>query len=89
MLEHLARLSFSGHFGPERILLDEAHRLPAGGSVVFVTPLLTPSIIAVLTTRRLRGRVTVVYCGRHAAPVVRGLTIHVMHPPEEVLRAAS
>jgi uncharacterized protein (DUF58 family) len=89
LLEHMARLSFSGRFSPERVLVDEARRLPAGGSIIFVTPLITPEIVAVLTGRRLARRVSVVYCGRHAAPVVRGLPIHLARPAEEPLRAVS
>jgi len=89
VLEHLARLSFAGRFTPERILTDEAHRLPPGGSIVFVTSLITPEMVAVLTARRLAGRVSVIYCGRHAAPAVRGLPIHLVRPPEEALRAVS
>ncbi|HEX6510024.1 MAG TPA: DUF58 domain-containing protein [Chloroflexota bacterium] len=89
LLEQLARLSFSGRFTPEEILLDEADRLPVGGSIVFITSLLTPPLIEILTSRRLTGRVSVVYCGRYAAPVVRGVPIHLVTPPSVSSRAAS
>jgi uncharacterized protein (DUF58 family) len=81
ILEHLARLAFSGRYTPEEILLDETRRLGANGSMIFVTSILTPSLIRVLTTPGLRGRVSVVYCGRVAAPVVRGLQVNLAIPP--------
>jgi uncharacterized protein (DUF58 family) len=89
MLEHLARLAYSGRNSAERILLDEERRLSVGGSIVFVTSILTQETIAVLTSRRLTGRVSVVYCGRQAAPVIRGVPIYLMTPPAEVAHAAS
>jgi uncharacterized protein (DUF58 family) len=89
LLEHLARLAFSGRFAAESVLQDEIRRLGAGGSIVFVTPILTPELIRVLTSRRLTGRVSVVYCGRFAAPVVQGLPIYLVTPPMERGRAVS
>lgn len=89
ILEHLARLSFSGRFSAEGVLDEEAGRLQAGSSIVFVTPIVTPQLIGVLTSRRLIGRVSVVYCGRFAAPVVRGVPIYLASPPREVHRAVS
>jgi hypothetical protein len=88
LLEHLARLAFSAT-SPEHVLLDEARRLEAGTSIVFVTPILTRQLIAVLTSRRLAGRVSTVYCGRHAAPVVPGLPVYLITPPEDSSRAVS
>jgi len=89
ILEHLARLAWSGPFPPEIVLLDEARRLEAGSSIVFVTPTITPQLISVLTSRQLSGRVSVIYCGRFAAPVIRGLPIYLVVPPREMDRAVS
>jgi Protein of unknown function DUF58 len=89
LLEHLARLSFSGRYSPEEILQDETRRLAEGSSLIFVTPVITPPLIALLTSRRLVGRVSVVYCGRFAAPVVRGVPIHLVAPPSVATRAVS
>jgi hypothetical protein len=89
LLEHLARLSFSGRYSPEEILRDETRRLAEGSSLIFVTPVITPNLIEILTSRRLTGRVSVVYCGRFAAPVVRGVPIHLVVPPSAVVRAVS
>jgi uncharacterized protein (DUF58 family) len=89
LLEHLARLSFSGRYSPEEILRDETRRLSEGSSLIFVTPVITPDLIEILTSRRLVGRVSVVYCGRFAAPVVRGVPIHLVVPPSVVARAVS
>jgi hypothetical protein len=60
-----------------------------GASIVFVTPTLTPSLIHVLTAPPLAGKASVVYCGRFAAPVVRGLHVHLATPPLEPTRAVS
>jgi uncharacterized protein (DUF58 family) len=81
LLEHMARLAFSGRYSAEHVLLDESRRLTAGTSIIFVTSIITPEIIEVLTTRRLTGRTSVVYCGRFAAPVIRGVPIHLATPP--------
>jgi uncharacterized protein (DUF58 family) len=89
VLEHLARLAFSGRFSAEDVLLDESRRLQAGGSIVFITSIITPSLISTLTTRQLKSRVAVIYCGRFAAPVVRGVPIHLAVPPTEARRAIS
>lgn len=88
ILEHLARLSFSGRYSAEYILADETRRMGAGTTMVFVTPLLTPPMVSVLTSRKLQGRVTVLYCGRHAAPLIRGVPVHLVHMPENT-RAVS
>lgn len=89
LLEHLARLSFSGRYSPEEILRDETRRLSDRTSLIFVTPVITPQLIDLLTSRHLSGRVSVVYCGRFAAPVVRGVPIHLVAPPSAVTRAVS
>jgi uncharacterized protein (DUF58 family) len=89
LLEHLARLSFSGRYSPEEILRDEVRRLTETTSILFVTPVMTPQLIEILTSRRLMGRASVVYCGRFAAPVVRGVPIHLVTPPLAVARAVS
>jgi uncharacterized protein (DUF58 family) len=89
VLEQLARLSFSGQLTPESLLLDEANRLSAGASIVFITPVITPELSAVLTSRKIKGRVSVVYCGRHAAPLIRGVPVTLVGPPAEGLRAVS
>lgn len=89
LLEHLARLTFSGRHRVEDVLLDESKRLTAGRTLVFVTPIVTPSLVSILTSRRLSGRVFVVYCGRFAAPVIRGLPIHLATPPLDFTRAVS
>jgi uncharacterized protein (DUF58 family) len=80
ILNALAHLAFSGQRPAEMLLLDEAQRLPVGGTILFITPMVTPDIAEVLTSRRLRGRVSVLYCGRHAAPVIRGLPITLVAP---------
>lgn len=89
LLEHLARLSFSGRYSPEEILRDETRRLPDSGSILFVTPVITPPLIQILTSRRLMGRVTVAYSGRVAAPVIRGVPICLVVPPPVEARAVS
>jgi uncharacterized protein (DUF58 family) len=89
VLDQLARLAFSGQLSAESMLLDEADRLASGCSILFVTPMVTPQLTAVLTSRKLSGRVSVLYCGRHAAPVVRGVPITLVLPPTEASRAAS
>jgi hypothetical protein len=61
--------------------MDESRRLTAGTSLIFVTSIVTPEIIQVLSSRRLMGRTSVVYCGRFAAPVVRGVPIYLATPP--------
>jgi uncharacterized protein (DUF58 family) len=87
LLEHLARLVFAGNFSPAYILLEEARKLTEGTSLIFVTTLLTPQLVSVLTSRQLAGKVAVVYCGSPVAPVVRGLPMHLFRP--EARRAAS
>jgi hypothetical protein len=77
----MARLSFSGRFSAEHVLLDESRRLTAGTTIIFFTSIITPEIVQVLTARRLVGRASVVYCGRFAAPVVRGIPIFLATPP--------
>ena len=89
LLEHLARVTFSGRFPAEYVLLNEARRLGPNASILFVTPIITPELIAVLTSRQLTERVSVVYCGSFAAPVVRGVPIHLVTPPRETIRAVS
>jgi uncharacterized protein (DUF58 family) len=89
ILDHLARLSFSGRFPPEQILLDEMRRLEAGTSLVFVTPTLTAPVIEIVASRRLANRVSLVYTGRLAPASVRGLPVHLMVPPVERSRAVS
>ncbi len=89
ILEHLARLSFSGRFSAENVLDEEAGKLQAGSSILFVTSIITPELISILTSRRLIGRVSVVYSGRFAAPVVRGVPIYLASPPREAIRAVS
>jgi uncharacterized protein (DUF58 family) len=88
LLDHLARLSYSGLFGAEYMLLDEMHGLEARTGIIFVTSLLSPEIISVLSAPRFSNRVSVVYCGRTAAPVIRGLPVHLVRPGG-VVRAAS
>lgn len=90
LLEHLARLTYSGRFTAEEVLLDEVHRIRAGVAIVFVTSVLTPDLISILTGRQLDGRCSVLYCGRAAAPVIRGLPVHlVARPPRQVRSVAS
>ncbi|MDQ2742341.1 MAG: hypothetical protein M3Z66_08595, partial [Chloroflexota bacterium] len=88
LLEHLARLSFSGRFSAQDILLEEGRRMGASRTVIFVTATLTPEIIAILTSRQFKGRVAVVYCGRHAAPLVRDLPVFLVAPPAEERRVS-
>jgi uncharacterized protein (DUF58 family) len=88
LLEHLARLSFPGRSTAQWVLMDEARRLREGTSIIFVTSIITPELIAVLTSRQLRHRVSVVYCGRSAAPVVPGVPIY-LAAPRETSRAVS
>ncbi len=76
LLDHLARLSYSGLYGGEYMLLDETHRLEARTGIIFVTPLLSPEIISVLTAPKLANRISVVYCGRTGAPLIRGVPVH-------------
>lgn len=88
LLEYLARISYAGGFTGAHILLDETRRLGAARSIIFVTAVLSPDLITVLTGRQLAGRVSVVYCGRHAAPLVRGLPVYLAIPTERT-RAVS
>jgi uncharacterized protein (DUF58 family) len=88
LLDQLARLAFSGQLTAETLLVDEANRLSAGGSIMFVTPVINPELIDILTSRKIRGRVSVVYCGRHAAPMIRGVPVTLVGPPSEVKRVS-
>jgi len=88
LLDQLARLAFSGQLTAESLLLDEANRLAAGSTIVFITPVMNPELIDILTSRKMRGRVSVVYCGRHAAPVIRGVPTTLVGPPLEVQRVS-
>jgi len=89
VLEHLARIAFSGRHSAQTVLVDESRYLSSGSTIVFVTPIITPDIIQVLTSRALKDRIAVVYCGRYAAPVIRGVPVHLVSPPERARRAAS
>ncbi len=89
LLEQLARLSFVGRFSPEHVLLEEARRTREGTSIIFVTAIITPELVDVLRSRRLAGRVSVVYCGSYPAPVVRGIPTHFVAPGRESSRAIS
>jgi uncharacterized protein (DUF58 family) len=88
LLEHLARLAFLGQ-SAESVLIDESRRLGQSTTVLFVTPIITPPLVTALSAPPLAGRVSVVYCGRFAAPVIPGLPIHLAIPPLESVRAAS
>jgi uncharacterized protein (DUF58 family) len=88
LLDQLARLAFSGQLTAETLLVDEANRLAAGASILFITPVINPELVDILTSRKIRGRVSVVYCGRHAAPVIRGVPITLLGPPAEVKRVS-
>jgi uncharacterized protein (DUF58 family) len=81
VLDHLARLSSSGRSPAENVLLQEARRSGEHHSVVFVTSILTPSLIRLLTRSPLRNRLSVIYSGRHAAPVIPGLDVYLAVPP--------
>jgi uncharacterized protein (DUF58 family) len=89
VLEHLARIAFSGRYLPETVLIDEARYLRGGSTIVFVTSIITTELVSILSSRALRGRVSVVYCGRFAAPVLRGVPIHLALPPARPIRAVS
>jgi len=89
LLEHLARLNFAGGLSAAHVLLDEGRRISPGGSIVFVTPTITPEVERALSSARINARASVVYCGRFAAPVIRGLDIHLATPPEGQFRAVS
>jgi uncharacterized protein (DUF58 family) len=89
ILEHLARLSFSGRFTPAEVLVEEGRRLGEARSAVFVTATLTPDVINILTSRQFAGRSIVLYCGRRAAPLVRGLPVFLATPLQEERRAVS
>lgn len=89
ILDHLARLSFSGRYAAEHILLDEARRLEARASIAFVTPILTAEILDVLTSRQLAGRVSVIYTGESAPAAVRGIPVYLMAPRGDAHRAVS
>ena len=88
ILDHLARVAFWGT-PPEQVLLDEVRRLATGTSLLFVTSMITPDVIRILLSGKLQGRVSIIYCGRHAAPVVPGLPIHLAAAPMERHRAVS
>jgi uncharacterized protein (DUF58 family) len=89
LLEHLARLSFSGRFSPDRVLVDEGRRLRRGTSIIFVTTVVTPEIVSILTSRELTGRASVVYCGSFAAPLLPGIPVHLATPERESVLAVS
>lgn len=80
LLDHLARLSYSGLYGAEYLLLDEIHQLEARTGIIFITPLLSPEIISVLSAPKIANRVSVIYCGRTGAPVIRGVPVHLARP---------
>lgn len=88
LLDHLARLSFSGLYRPEHLLMDEMNHLEARTGVILVTPLLSPEIISVVSEPKFSNRISVLYCGRTAAPVVRGVQVHLAQP-SGARRAAS
>jgi uncharacterized protein (DUF58 family) len=88
LLDHLARLSFSGLFPAEYMLLDEMQRLEARTGVIFVTSYLSPELIGVLSSPRLANRISVVYTSRSAAPVIRGIPVYLVRPAGGI-RAAS
>ena len=89
LLEHLARLQYSAGYAAASMLRDEAERRDARTSIVFVTPLLTPDSIEALRSASLANRISVVYCGRFAAPVVPGVTMHLAVPSMKVRDVAS
>jgi uncharacterized protein (DUF58 family) len=80
LLDHLARLSHSGLYGAEYLLMDEMHRLEARTGIILVTPLLSPEIISVVSAPKFANRLTVIYCGRTGAPVIRGVPVHLARP---------
>lgn len=81
ILEHLARLSFSGRFPAEQIVLDEADRLSPGITIMVVTSVMSAGLVQALTSARLTGRVAVTYCGRAAAPAIPNLPTYFVQPP--------
>lgn len=89
LLEHLVRLSYSVQQAPEYMVLDEGRRLGQSASMIFITSMLTPGLVNALSSRSLQGRVTVIYCGRRAAPMIRGLQVHLAVPPTEPARATA
>ena len=89
LLDHLARLAFAGRFSLEHVVLEEARHLRSGTSIVVVTTVMTPELESALTARQLAGRISVVYCGSAAGPLLRGVPTHVVAPRPEVIRAVS
>ncbi|HZU13767.1 MAG TPA: DUF58 domain-containing protein [Chloroflexota bacterium] len=87
ILDRLARISAASRYPAQDLLSDESLRLDARTSVLFVTPVISPPTIPILTGRRLRDRVAIVYVGDVAPPAVPGVPIHHLFP--RVVRAAS
>lgn len=80
ILDHLARLSHSGLYGAEFLLMDEMHQMEARTGIILVTPLLSPEIISVASAPKFANRLSIIYCGRSGAPVIRGVTVHLARP---------
>ncbi len=89
LLDHLARLSFSGGFDADGMLRQEAERRGGNTSIVFVTPVITPSVVEILQSVSLRNRASVLYCGRFAAPMIPGVSTFLAAPLMEDGRAVS
>jgi len=77
VLEQLARITFAGRRSIESMVTEEARRLGPRGTLIVVTPYLSAEMAVALTSRTLANRVSVVYCGKSAAPVIPGLRLHV------------
>ena len=77
ILEQLARVVFAGRRPIESMLLEEVRRLGPRGSIIVVTPHISPELAATLSAHNLTNRVSVVYCGRNAAPAIPGVKLHV------------
>lgn len=86
ILDRLARITAASRYPPQDLLSEEVSHLDSRTSIVFVTPVITPAVVPLLTGRRLRGRVSVVYVGE-GAPSVPGVPVHYL--TRRALRAAS
>lgn len=89
ILDHLARLSFNTRFPPDHVLLDETRRLEARTTLVFVTPVLTTSLIDLLASRKLQNRAAVLFTGSAPPASVRGIPVYLARAEGVVARAVS
>lgn len=81
LMEHLARIAHTGRYPPQALLLEEAKSLGERGSLIYVSPLVSPEVSRALTSPFLRGIVSVLDCGA-SVPAGAGVDPQVANAPE-------